>query len=216
MVFLFPLAFLAAIFYNRWLAHWQPKVILRVFLLLNALSILPLYTYFLIPYTFLDRSYNIVDAHNIYIEIKSGESFSIIGIGEQMTDTEAFGKHLSNLYPYDPIFGYSLENYHPQIQAGSIYNISDGYYNMTNPSGYVFPDINGTHPFDRIPSNQKDILESFADHQKSEWKIPLYQELSNWVSGIAIVFVIVVLVFVGFRSTLSYFHPRKETLEMKQ
>jgi hypothetical protein len=124
--------------------------------------------------------------------------------------------HVSNLYPYEPIFGYLLENYHPEIKAGSIWDVSDGYYNMTNPAGYVFPEINGSRPFERIPVSERDKLEAFANHRQPDWKIPHYQQALDWVSGLAFVFAAAVLGFYGLRRSWRLLSKNEKTSQVSK
>jgi len=93
--------------------------------------------------------------------------------------------HTSNLRLYDPIFGYFLENFHPEVKPGSVWDVSDGYYNFTDPTGYVFPEVNGSRPFARIPINEKDKLDAFVKQSIPDWKIPVTQQILDWVSLIA-------------------------------
>ena len=197
--FLFPLALSAAALYNRWITKWSRKKCILVFIILNVTTLLPLGTYFLLQNDPQRRSYNITESQEIYASILSGDSLEITGIGAEENNTQALSNHVSNLNLYEPIFGYMLENFHPEIKPGSIWDVSDGYYNMTNPAGYVFPEINGSRPFERIPVSEGDKLEAFANHRQPDWKIPLYQQVLDWVSGLAFVFVVAALGGYGLR-----------------
>ena len=135
---------------------------------------------------------------------------TITGIVSGVGNTDALLLRQSNLQPYEPIFGYSLENFHPEIKPGSIWEQSDGYYNMTNPSGYVFPELNGTRPFERIPVSEKDKLEAFASHKHQPgWKIPLYQHILDWVSGFTVLAGMFALAFVGIKYLIAHFRHRE-------
>ena len=122
---------------------------------------------------------------------------TITGIAAAMDNTGAMLYSMSNLHPYEPIFGYALQKFHPEIQAGSIWEVSDGYYNMTNPSGYVFPEVNHTRPFERIPVSEKAELLAFANHKQPDWKLPLYQQVFDWVSGLSVLLVVAILAYFG-------------------
>ena len=160
------------------------------------------------------RIYNITESEKIYAEIRAGDTLNVTGIGDaSVTNTQALGSHLSNLNPYDPIFGYRLENFHPEIKVGSIWEISDGYYNMTNPAGYVFPEINGSRPFERIPVSEKDKLEAFASHRDPGWKIPLYQQILDWLSGLTAAGVTAFLAFVAIRQLRRWYLRRRKVVE---
>lgn len=124
----------------------------------------------------------------------------VTAISDKESNTQALQKGLSNLNLYDPIFGYSLENFHPEIKAGSIWDVSDGYFNMTNPSGYVFPESNNTRPFERIRVQDREKLVAFADHYQPEWEIPVYQKVCNWISALTLAFVALFLGVYSFRA----------------
>jgi len=191
--FLFPLALSAAALYDRWVKNWSRKKSILVFTLVNVIALLPLGTYFLFKDDLQQRTYNITESKEIYASILSGDSLEITAIGAEENNTQALSDHVSNLYPYEPIFGYLLENFHPEIEPGSVWDVSDGYYNMTNPAGYVFPEINGSRPFERIPVGEREELEAFANHRQPDWKIPLYQLALDWASGLTFVFVVAAL-----------------------
>ena len=159
-----------------------------------------------------DRSYDITESQEIYSLIRSGDNLTITGIVSGVGNTDALFLHQSNLQPYWPIFGYQLESFHPEIVPGSIWAISDGYYNMTNPSGYVFPELNGTRPFERIPVSEKDKLEAFASHKQSDWKIPLYQQILDWFSGLTVLAGMFFLSFVGIKRLITRFHHRENAV----
>jgi len=192
--FLFPLAFIAAVIYNSWAAKWSAKKSLYIFLVVNLVALIPLSTYFMIKTDLQDRLYDITTSQVIYNQIRSGNNLTITGISLDASNTQALLLHESNLQPYEPIFGYDLESFHPEIVPGSVWMVTDGYYNMTNPSGYVFPEVNGTRPFERVKVGDEANLTLFLNHQKTNWKIPVYQEVLDWVSGLTFWFVLALLV----------------------
>ena len=199
--FLFPMALIAVIIYNKWMGKLPGKKGTSVFLFVNVLTLIPLSTYFLIHEDLQDRSYNITESVKTYAAIRAGATVNITGIGNSsISNSQALDNHVSNIHPYDPIFGYFDEAFHPEFQVGSIWDISDGFYNMTNPSGYVFPEINNSRPFERIPVSEKTQLQAFAGHRDPGWKIPLYQQILDWVSGLSAACVTVFLSFFGLRS----------------
>jgi hypothetical protein len=214
VTFLFPLAMIAAIIYDKWISKWPARKVIRAFILMNVLTLIPLSTYFMIQDDLQSRVYNITESEKIYAAIRAGDTFDIIGIGDKSVDnTQALRLHLSNIAPYDPIFGYFDENLHSEIRPGSIWEISDGYYNMTNPSGYVFPEINNSRPFERIPVTEKAQLEAFASHRDPGWKIPLYQQILDWVSGLSAAGVFAFLTFFfAWKLVNRYINKRKATL----
>ena len=209
VAFIFPLAMVAAILFDKWSGKRRDRRSLTTLIIINVITLIPLGSYFMIKDDLQYRIYNVTRSEQIYSSIRSGVSQTITGIGDNMDNTLALDNHLSNLHPYDPIFGYRLEYFHPEIKPGSIWQISDGYYNMTNPSGYVFPAINGSRPFERIPVSQKAQLEAFASHRAPGWKIPLYQQVLDWVSGLTAASVVLFLLIAGIRKLILGFIRQK-------
>jgi hypothetical protein len=206
--FLFPLALSAAVIYNGWAAKWSGRKSVLLFLAVNLLTLIPLSTYFTIKTDLQNRSYDVSESQEIYSLIRSGDNLTITGIVSNVENTDALLLHQSNLQPYEPIFGYQLESFHPEIVPGSIWDISDGYYNMTNPSGYVFPELNGTRPFERIKVGDEENMTLFLNHHKTNWKIPVYQQVLDWVSGLTFLIVLAVLGICSVRGALKRWRTR--------
>jgi len=191
--FILPLAVTAAIIYNRWSSNLSNRKAWLIFMTVDILTLLPLSIYLLSKTDLAARDYNVTESQQIYNLIRSGDPMTITGIGSAMDNTDAMLYHMSNLQPYEPIFGYALQNFHPEVHAGSIWEASGGYYNMTNPSGYVFPEVNSTRPFERIPVSQINELETFASYKQPGWKLPLYQQVLDRVSGVSVLVVASIL-----------------------
>ena len=201
--FILPLAIIAAVIYDKWSSHWLDRKAWMVFLVVDVLTLLPLSIYLLIKVDLQGRLYDVTRSQEIYNLIRSGDPLTITGIISAVDNTDALLVHESNLEPYEPIFGYYLENFHPEIHAGSIWEVDNGFFNMTNPSGYVFPEINGSRAFERIPVSEKSELLVFASHRQPDWKIPLYQRVLDWVSGMSFVAVMAFLVYYGIRKLIK-------------
>lgn len=185
--FIFPLAFFAAAIYNHWSNKWNKIRLFRTFLLVNLCAVIPMGSYFLFDRDMLYMIYNINTPQQIYAEIQSGKSFEVMAIGTpEGKNTGALLYRTSNLNLYDPVFGFGskLEYFHPQVKSGSIWDISNGYYNMTDPTSYMYPDLNNNKPFDRFRVEDKATLELFANHIQPNWKIPVYQQVLTWISGL--------------------------------
>jgi hypothetical protein len=202
--FLFPLALIASIIFNGWVVRWSGRKSTLLFLGTNLIALIPLCTYFLIKTDLQERRYDVTKSQEIYNHIRSGDDLTVTGIVSNVENTDALLLHQSNLQPYEPIFGYQLENFHPEITPGSIWDIKDGFFNMTNPSGYVFPELNATRPFERIPVSEKDKLEAFANHKQPDWNIPIYQQILDWVSGLTVLAGISLLGFISIKQKVSH------------
>ena len=82
------------------------------------------------------------------------------------------------------LFGYQLE-YFPQIdrlKVGRVDRISEGYFNLKNPSCYLYPKENDCDPGDHFRSDQIDNLANFVNYRSLEFKTPYIQRIANWVS----------------------------------
>ena len=184
--FIFPLAFFSAVVYDRWAKAWDKKKLFGVYLLVNLFAVMPLGSYFLFDQDMFWMFYDIAAPQKIYEELQTGKSFEITEIGNpEAKNTGALLYRTSNLNLYEPVFGFELENFHPQVKSGSIWKVSDGYYNMTDPTGYIYPELNNNKPFDRFRIEDTEKLELFAKHIQPDWKIPTYQRVLDWMSGIA-------------------------------
>jgi hypothetical protein len=86
----------------------------------------------------------------------------------------------------------------PLVHAGSVFDVENGYYNFTDPASLVFPEVNNTKLFERIPVTDTDKLLDFTQRRRSDWDLPLVQITLNWVSGISIILeTLVVLIFLA-------------------
>ena len=204
--FIFPLAFLSAAACNHWSKTWDRKKLLRTYLLVNLLTVIPLGSYFLFDKDMFWMFYDIAAPQKVYEEMRAGKSFEIAEIGSpEGRNTGALLYRTSNLNLYEPIFGFDLENFHPQVENGSIWKIKDGRYNMTDPTGYVYPELNNNKPFDRFRVEDKQALELFAKHLQPDWKIPVYQRILDWVSGLSFLSALLypVLYYINFKRNKS-------------
>jgi hypothetical protein len=68
------------------------------------------------------------------------------------------------------------------LHAGSVYDISDGYFNIINPTGYVFPEVNQTKAHERIPVTEKAQFLDFINRRQPDWKLPLIQQVLDWTA----------------------------------
>jgi hypothetical protein len=65
-------------------------------------------------------------------------------------------------------------------------DFTDGAYNMTDPTGYVYPEVNGTTAFGRIKDPA--ALELFANRrQPPQWKIPTTQKILDVLALITLI-----------------------------
>jgi hypothetical protein len=203
--FIFPLALAGAAAVHQTLENLSKRAHQRgVFVSLNLLAVIPLGAYLLLPIQLLQRdAYDIRNLINVYENIQQGETYPVKYIIADLTDLRVFQENASNLRISDMIFGYKLGKFKPQLHDGPVSDNADGSYNMTNPTGFVFPEINNTSAFGLITSAQE--LDAFTNRRQPEtWKIPMLQEILDWLAPFTLAIEILMIGWV-FRAKLSGF-----------
>jgi len=188
--YIFPLAVFSALAFDRFQGKIQPRLQTAAFASLVLISVLPLANYFVIPTKMYNFTYNVGNSQTLYSRILSGERFPVEQNADGVDGVTATLSHSSDLYPYEAIFGYFLEDFNPQTKVGSIWIEENGYFNMTNPSGMVYPTENNAVPFERIKTSDRNNLEVFANRHQPDWERPLVQKILDglmWVSLIAVI-----------------------------
>jgi hypothetical protein len=178
-VFILPLVMWGAFVMER---YFQQKKDIRVFITLCLLTFATLSTYFFLSGEIHSRSFTMSPS----LSIQRGESYNITQIKE-VRDWQVFVEQASSYRTYEPLFGYKLENFIPATRPGSVFDEDNGYFNMTNPAGFVFPRLNNTRPFERFKRSERDKLELFLRRGQPHWQIPTTQILFNYLSLISLV-----------------------------
>jgi hypothetical protein len=193
--FIFPLAMLGAAIFSHWIKNWPEKRVWLAFAPANLLALLSLGAYLLIPSaTLQQRNFDISGLLLVDDRIKQGESFPIEKVGD-VTDQTVFERQTSNLKPYEVLFGYTLNTFHPTVVKGPAREIRDGAFNMTDPAGLVYPEVNGSSPWSRIPQSQRQELEDFLAHRQPDWNLPPGQQVADWLSLAALLTCLGLLVY---------------------
>jgi hypothetical protein len=121
-----------------------------------------------------------------------------------MNDYEVFQAQASNVaHHYDPLLGEN--SFHPLVHEGSVFDIQNGFYNMTDPTGYVFPTENNSRLFSRIPVSDKSKLVDFINRRQPDWKLPLIQIALDWVAGLAFILIVLAVIFYLVREQVPGF-----------
>ena len=189
--FIFPASLFAAYCFHVLSLQFKKQVMTTFFLLLSGLTIFTFSSY-----TLLDQHFSLPDLDltiplQTYDLIEQGRRYPIQNIVD-VTDDKVFKQNASNLnHLNDAIFGYYLENFHPETKLGSVFEISNGYYNMTNPASYVFPDENNLSTFERFRVDQRDALELFIHRKQPVWKMSFIQNASNVLNLIGVIIVLI-------------------------
>lgn len=203
--FLFPLALFSAYTLQLWTRSLKEARALAIFLPFHILALLSLGAYLLIPLDRLQqRTFDLRGLQEVYRKIEQGETFPIDYI-DDINDQRTFDDRASNLLPYDTLFGYNQGTFQATIAIGPAREIRDGYFNMTNPAGLVYPEVNNSSPWERIPADQQEQLEDFLARRQPDWSIPAGQKAANAVSLVSLV--IMLGLFLPFPKSLLPARP---------
>ena len=112
-----------------------------------------------------------------------------------------FTAGVSQMHPYEPIFGYRLENF----PLGTLYMAPameeyQGQLNLKNPSSYVFPAENNCAPGDHFKVTQKAEAELFRNYKPFPFKMSSQQRIANWLTVISLMFLACLGVFLAYSS----------------
>lgn len=200
---------------------------------LIIMLLLNLYTLFFFIYKHADNFYygeafrNVdlkigIEVWNKINELGSNNNYkinTILSFNEQDDNSrqkllEQFtNKYSSNLYssqfPYEPIYGYWLETFKPKYE-GSIYQISNNYYNFTHPNSLIFFNDNYKQ-FTGFSIDQKDDLEKFASFKKVDWKLPKIFYIANDVSLYSHIIVISLLFIIAIYNIVYFIIMNKNS-----
>jgi hypothetical protein len=189
--FIFPLAVMGAVIFHHWTKDWaSPARALAVFSLLNALTLAAMSSYLLFPVEVYALEFNISPLVATYEAIeKNGEIYPVDKI-KLVSDAEAFQQRASSLRPYESsfVFGYKLPQFHPAIHPGEVWETSEGYFNINDPTGYVYPEANHSAAFARIRESDRDKLGDFVQRRQPDWNLPVSQRIWNGLSLLTLVF----------------------------
>jgi hypothetical protein len=198
--FIFPAALVGAyvfqaIFKNR---KWGNTAAL----LIGLSTLVMLRLYLAIPEDVHIRSFNLNSALPTYAKLDDGWNFTLQDVAE-ITDMQVFVEEDSNLASQDPMFGYQREFFKPKVTVGPILAVQDGYYNLTNPAGYVFPEENNLQPFDLFREDQKANLDLFINHQQPNLAISSWQRFADAMSLVTLVGSVLYLAYASIKEVVK-------------
>jgi hypothetical protein len=125
-----------------------------------------------------------------------------------MNDYEVFLAHASNVtHHYDPLLGEN--SFLPHVHEGSVFDIQNGFYNMTDPTGYVFPRENNSKLFSLIPVSDYGKLMDFLNRRQPDWKLPLIQIALDWAAGLTFILILLAVISYSFRKQISGLIPHR-------
>lgn len=119
--------------------------------------------------------------------------------------------------PYEPIFGYKLENFPKKsLVAGKLMQVNaDGFLNIKNPAGYVFPKENGITPGDHFRADEAEKADRFRRYLKFSFKFSDSQKLANTVTQFSFYAFALALAFFIVQNLYAVLMPAKKKVAVK-
>jgi len=197
--FIFPLAVVGAVIFDNWTRNWKSKArLLTVFLLLDGIALVSLSSFHYVPtnyalglngpgFVLYQCDYRPILA--TYNEIRyQGATFPVEYVVPRADPWAVFQDDAVNMIdPYNTYFKDIYRHLDPILHAGSVYDVTDGYYNIVDPTGYLFPEVNHSQMNERIPVTQKAQFLDFINRRQPNWKLPLIQQILDWVSPVTLI-----------------------------
>ena len=108
---------------------------------------------------------------------------------------------LSRINCNESLFGYRHEDFKKKslLQSeASVFDLTNGKFNMKNPACYIFPKENNCKVGDHFKFEQLNELKQFTEYKGYGFKTPIYQKLFNWLSLIILIVCFSYLVIFSF------------------
>jgi len=188
--FIFPLALVGAVLFDKWTKNWKPNALLVSFIILDGIALGSLYSFHYVPleYRVGERLYQYMQADfspilDTYDQIRyAGATFPVKYVVPKAAPWEVFQANATNLNdPYNTQFK-GLKGFRMALHAGSVDDINNGFYNMIDPTGYVYPEANHSSIYARIPAADKDKFLDFVNRRQPKWKLPVLQQVLDWTA----------------------------------
>jgi hypothetical protein len=186
--FILPLAIVGARVFDAWTGKWKSTLKTSIaFVIIGGISIASMWSYFSMPLNIQTRYFDVTAINETYKLSSEGNIFPVTHIVPDMNDYEVFILDSSNTRHHsDALFRDDNLLLTPLVHEGSVFDVQNGYYNMTNPASLVYPEINGATFFERIPVSDYQKLYDFVNRRPSDWKLPPTQKLLDWAAGLTI------------------------------
>ena len=205
--FIFPLAVVGAVIFDNWTKNWKSKIrVLIVFLLLDGIALGSLLAFRSIPTQNLMFVCDYRPILDTYDKIRyDGQTFPIKYVIPVADPWSVFEENATNsIDPYNVQFNPLKGGYGPALHAGSVSHIDHGYYNLIDPTGYLFPQSNNSSLFERIPVTEKAQFLDFINRRQPKWKMPRTQQLLNWTSLLTLIAEFGILLVIPAKKWLQF------------
>ena len=187
--FIFPLSVVGAVIFNNWTKNWKSnKRLWSVFLILNGIALVSLWFYHYIPTEYQVLNFDFRSILSTYEKIRyEGETFPVENVVPDADPWDVFQERATNLIdPYNT-FIKGITIYRETLHAGSVFDVDNGYFNIIDPTGYVFPEVNNSTLFERISVTDRDKFLDFINRRQPQWNQPVAQKVFNWISLITLI-----------------------------
>ncbi len=188
--FIFPLAVVGAVIFDNWTKKWKSKSrVVIVFILLDGIALVSLLAFRSVPPQNLQFVCDYRPILDTYDKIRhEGETFPIKYVIPGAQPWSVFEENATNLTdPYNVQFTPFPRGIARALHAGSVYDIENGYYNIIDPTGYLFPESNDSFRFARIPVTEKAQFLDFINRRQPNWKLPRRQQVLDWTALITLI-----------------------------
>ena len=142
-----------------------------------------------------------------HAELRSGSQRLPLG------GNDSFLGGVSQLYCYNPLFGYRLEKLNfSNIHPGPALEARNGYLNLKNPVCYVFPEENHCAPGDLFRANQIEAAQRFVNYRPFAFHKSYAQEIADLLTTLALSLLTPLLIgYAAFRLVTNKRHPSRES-----
>jgi hypothetical protein len=208
--FIFPLSIVGAVIFNNWTKNWKSnKRLWFVFFVFNGITLVSLWFFHYIPTEYQVLNSDVRSILSTYEKIRyEGETFPVEKVVLDADPWEVFQEHSTSLKdPYNT-FIKGITVYRDTLHAGSVYDVDNGYFNIIDPTGYVFPEVNNSSLFERIPVIDRDKFLDFINRRQPQWNLPVAQHVFNWISLITLIIEFVALTVYLVRKWLRFLPER--------
>lgn len=181
-----------------------------VYAILAALTITSVSSYFFLSQDLHSRHLDVTVLNEINERVRRGDTFPISQV-LNIEDLDGFLQNASSRQTYEVLFGYALEDFAPQTHPGSVFEVDDGYFNMTNPASLVFPELNDTYPFERIKLSDREKLNVLVQRGQPDWRLPRIQIYLIYMSWATLVLslggLLIEFISIIYRKNQSHYSP---------
>ncbi|MDW3192225.1 MAG: hypothetical protein R8G66_07665 [Cytophagales bacterium] len=130
----------------------------------------------------------------------------ILKNGQTLKQNNLLIAGISQLRPYEPIFGYRLETFpNKSLRPGPVLmQDSVGHLNLKNPAAFVFPVENNTEPGAHFHVDQTSSALKLANYKPFPFHVPIQQKIANFIT----LTMLLLLAIYGVLSLITFFHNR--------